>query len=265
MTSPATFDSIPEVSLGQDSDMFLVRQNGVAVSQKRGALASSLGNASWTNTADYLTGSEVIYNSKRYRALQNNGVSFSNISIPDSTPDVWLDLQTALDDKYSPENKPSAADLQALPITGGELTGNLDIKTTDFARLFLIGANNRDALISLREGDITGGGYGFDIRYDGSLTNELQIDSIVNGVKKSVMAANRTSGNVSFGGRLLTTEDEGHIYTTGVDADIYTEEGQIKEQGQRVYSPNNKPTIDDVTGLLAKIQELENRLTNLGG
>lgn len=280
MTNKATFDNIPKVSLGKDSDMFLVSQDGVAVSQKRKELSASLGNASWTNTVDYLEGSEVIYNNKRYRALQDNGISFGNISTPDSYPMVWLDLQEALDNKYSPENKPTANDVQALPLIGGSLTGDLKV---DGANIYTKGSN---ADIYTEKGEIIEQGqrvyspnnnshimtskedYNCDV---GLFPSKVEYTRI--GSENPNIPVNSKGQPLQYGSLVSFREpvsDTAFQIICDYDTpSIMFRSGNFKTWGQRpwyeFYHTGNKPTIDDVTGLLAKIQELETRLLNLGG
>ncbi|EHD22661.1 MULTISPECIES: hypothetical protein [Brenneria] len=107
------------------------------------------------------------------------------------------------------------ANVGALPIAGGTLTGNLISTVADALRLIY-------------------GGYGAIFRNDGSgfyilLTNKDAASGAFNSLRP--LRINLATGDIEFG----------HTANASV----------LQEKGQRVYSPNNKPTAADIGALPA--------------
>ncbi|MFE8103564.1 tail fiber protein [Brenneria goodwinii] len=126
---------------------------------------------------------------------------------------------------YSPNNKPTAADVSALPISGGTLTGSLLSSHADALRL-------------------TYGSYGVIQRNDGGyfyllLTNKGDTTGSWNTLRP--FSINLATGDVILG----------HSVNTGT----------LLEKGQRVYSPNNKPTAADIGALPASGGTLTGNVT----
>ncbi|WEF13664.1 tail fiber protein [Pectobacterium actinidiae] len=112
---------------------------------------------------------------------------------------------------YSDQDKPTAADIGAIPFSGGTLTGELTSAKPDNYR-------------------ISYGDYGVYMRNDG----------------------------ISFYTLITNKGDPGGQYNSLRPFRIYLDSGDVQmaqnvdvggflsEKGQRVYSPNNKPTADDI-------------------
>lgn len=124
---------------------------------------------------------------------------------------------------YSGANKPTPAAIGALP-------ANTPLFSGDYGDL-----TNKPSIPS-KASDV-----GALPINGGALTGILDSNSII-----------RTDGTNAF---IHTTGSAADIYTNGTSADIYTSgtnadiearRGQVKERGQRVYSPNNKPSASDL-------------------
>lgn len=79
------------------------------------------GVSTYSENFDYVAGRVVLYNDNIYKCIQANGVS-STVVTPDSNTEYWL--------KFALNNE--LADY--LPLTGGNLTGNLTVQNKNVVR-----------------------------------------------------------------------------------------------------------------------------------
>jgi hypothetical protein len=177
----------------------------------------------------------------------------------------WKAIKIGDNKVYHPANKPTAADVGALPITGGELTGQLTTKGIfSSGEHFLTGVLSFDGALSCF-GQATFNNASFGV----ANAAELNITGPVNIKYKALplgqYVLNMNDGDIGGINQLVfndvsEAESEGILFPkkgkTSASANvadydcILARDGQLLFNKQPVYHTGNKPKVDDITGAM---------------
>lgn len=166
----------------------------------------------WSDSSGGLAYQEIKFGNRR---IQRTGSATAGWST------TWVEL-------YTTEHKPTAADVGARPASyvpsWGEVTGKPNVAVQRYHASFTgldVGSlkDNVDAEVFLHE--TASKAHGAIFRYTGATSNNVQLLSKSSGVTHLLLDADREGNSVNI-------------------------VPELKEKGQRVYSPNNKPSIDDI-------------------